>query len=50
MILCMVTGLLIIFGVKNQIIRVVSRISMTASSVMFIIIMIVTANIHVKYA
>ena len=48
--LCMVTGLLIIFGVKNQIIRVVSRISMIASSVMFIIIMIVTANIHVKYA
>ena len=50
MIISVVTGFLVIFGVKKRIIRVIQRISMIASAVMFIMIMIVTAKIHVKYA
>lgn len=49
-VICVGTSLLIMFGVKNHIIRIIQRISLITSTVMFITIMSVAANIHPKYA
>ena len=45
-----VTGILVLIGVKNNIVRIIQIVSSIASLIMFIIIMIVTGNTHVKYA
>ena len=45
-----VTGALSIFGVRTAVIRKVQLLSAIASTVLFIIIMIVTANSHARYA
>ncbi|MBR2578462.1 MAG: hypothetical protein IKE38_05965 [Erysipelotrichaceae bacterium] len=45
-----VTAILMMLGVKGGIVRNVWLISTIASAVMFIIILIVTANSHAKYA
>ena len=42
-------SILTLFGVKNEIIKKVQLISTVASVIMFVIIMVVTANINVKY-
>ncbi len=44
-----VTAILMMLGVKGGTIRNIWLISTIASAVMFIIILIVTANIHAKY-
>lgn len=44
------TGLLILFGVKKGIVKKVWIVSTAASTVMFIILMIVTGNTHAQYA
>ena len=49
-VICVVTSLLVIFGVKNAIIKKVQLIAFIASVAMFVIIMVVTSNIHAKYA
>ena len=45
-----VTSGLVLFGVKNRTVKTVQLISTVASTLMFILIMIVTANTHAKYA
>ncbi len=45
-----VTSILVLFGLKSRAIRIVQLVSTAASTVMFIIIMIVTGNSHVNYA
>ena len=44
-----ITSILLLFGVKNSIIRITQIVSTVASTVMFIVIMIVSGNIHLKY-
>ena len=48
--ICILAGLLSLFGVKHKVLRTVQIVSIIASTVMFIIIMIVTNNIHAHYA
>ena len=45
-----IAGILSIFGVRTAVIRKVQLLSAIASTVMFIIIMIVTANSNARYA
>ena len=45
-----ITSVLIIFGVKSSTVKTVRMVSTIASAVMFVIIMIVTSNIHATYA
>ena len=47
---CILASVLILLGVKHKVIRTVQIASIIASTVMFIIIMIVTNNIHAHYA
>ncbi|MBQ1341869.1 MAG: hypothetical protein IIY33_05230 [Erysipelotrichaceae bacterium] len=49
-VICIITSLLIIFGVKNMVIRKIQLISMIASTVMFAVIMFVSGNTFVNYA
>ena len=44
------SGILVLIGVKNDIVRRVQIISLIAATLMFVIIMIVSANIHAEYA
>ncbi|MBR0138632.1 MAG: hypothetical protein IJM15_09500 [Erysipelotrichaceae bacterium] len=44
-----ITSLLTVLGIKSNIIKAVQLISLIASTVMFVIILIVTNNIHAKY-
>ena len=48
-VISIVTALLVLFGVKNSIIKVVRTGSFIASAIMFVIIMIVTSNTHSHY-
>ncbi|MBR0461835.1 MAG: hypothetical protein IJJ00_03860 [Erysipelotrichaceae bacterium] len=48
-VISIVSALLLLFSVKNSTIKTVSLISTAASTVMFIIIMIFSAGIHVHY-
>lgn len=48
--LSVITAILTLLGVRKSIIQTVHLVSTAAAAVIFIIIMIVTANIHVKYA
>ena len=45
-----ITSVLLLFGVRSSIIKTIQLISTIGSTVMFIIIMIVTANSHAHYA
>jgi len=43
------TSVLLLFGVRSSIIKTIQLVSMIGSTVIFVIIMIVTANSHVHY-
>ena len=43
------TCVLLMFGVRSSIIKTIQLVSMIGSTVIFVIIMIVTANSHVHY-
>ena len=43
------TSVLLLFGVRSSIIKTIQLVSMIGSTVVFVIIMIVTANSHVHY-
>ena len=43
------TSVLLLFGVRSSIIKMIQLVSMIGSTVIFVIIMIVTANSHVHY-
>lgn len=44
-----VTGILLLCGVKNNVVRIVQLVSSAASIVMFIVIMVVSKGIHPHY-
>ena len=43
------TSVLFLFGVRSSIIKIIQLVSTIGSTIMFIIIMIVTSNLHAKY-
>ena len=45
-----ITSVLVLLGVKNNLLRTVQFVSLAASTVMFFIIMFITINSHAKYA
>ena len=45
-----ITSVLLLFGVRNSIIRTVQLVSAIGSTIVFIIIMIVTSISHAKYS
>ncbi len=45
-----ITSVLVLFGVKSRIVKTVRLASTAASALLFIVIMIVTANSHARYA
>ena len=45
-----VTSVLVLFGVRSDVVRIIRLVSLIASAVMFIVIMVVTSNTHAKYA
>lgn len=49
MVISCITGILLICGVKNNIVRIVQLVSSAASIVMFITIMVISKGIHPKY-
>ena len=44
------TGLLLMFGVRSAVIRKIRLIAAIGSTIIFIVIMFVTSNTHVKYS
>lgn len=45
-----ITNILPVLGIRNKMVRNIQIISTIASAILFIIIMIVTSNTHVKYS
>ena len=45
-----ITSVLFLFGVRSRMIRTIQLVSIIGSTIVFFIIMIVTANSHAKYA
>ena len=45
-----ITSVLFLFGVRSRMIRTIQLVSIIGSTIVFIIIIIVTANSHAKYA
>ena len=45
-----IAGILVLLGVRKDIVKKVHLVSTIAAAVMFIIILIVTSNVHAKYA
>ena len=45
-----IAGVLLLLGVRKSIIKTIQLVGTIGSTVMFVIIMIVTANSHAKYA
>ena len=45
-----VTSALVLFGVRSDVVRIIRLVSLIASAVMFVVIMVVTSNTHAKYA
>ena len=45
-----ITSVLVLFGVKNNAVKLIRNISSAASLIVFIIIIIVAGNTHAKYA
>lgn len=44
-----ITSVLFLFGVRSSIIKIIQLVSTIGSTIIFIIIMIVTSNLHAKY-
>ena len=44
-----ITSVLFLFGVRSSIIKIIQLVSTIGSTIMFIIIMIITSNLHAKY-
>ncbi len=44
-----ITSVLFLFGVRSSIIKIIQLVSTIGSTIVFIIIMIVTSNLHAKY-
>ena len=44
-----ITSVLFLFGVRNNIIKIIQLVSTIGSTIVFIIIMIVTSDLHAKY-
>ena len=44
-----ISSLLVIFGVKHKIVKIVQIVSIIASAVVFTVIMIMSSRIHLKY-
>jgi len=49
-IVSIITSILLLFGVSNNIVKKIQLITTIGSTVVFIIIMFVTANVNVKYS
>lgn len=49
-IVSIITSILLLFGIRKRIIRMIQLVSVIGSTIVFIIIMIVTSNSHVNYA
>lgn len=49
MVVSVITSLLLLFGVKNNIVKIVQIVSTIASTAVFIIILVIAGNIHLKY-
>ena len=47
---CIISSVLFLFGIRSKIVRMIQLVSLIGSTVVFIIIMIVTSNLHAKYA
>lgn len=45
-----ITGILTLFGVRTRVVRTVRQISTIASTVMFVVILIITGSTHPNYA
>ena len=45
-----ITGILTLFGVRTRVVRPVQQISTIASTVMFVVILIITGSTHPNYA
>ena len=45
-----ITSVLFLFGVRSRVIRTIQLVSVIGSTSVFIIIMIVTSDLHAKYA
>ncbi len=45
-----ITSVLFLFGVRSRVIRTIQLVSIIGSTAVFIIIMIVTSDLHAKYA
>ena len=45
-----ITSILVLCGVKNNVIKIVQIASSAASLVMFVVIMIISGGVHAKYA
>ncbi len=43
------TGILLLFGVKNSTVKTVRLISTVVSTVLFIAVLVIAGNIHLKY-
>ncbi len=46
---CVITGVLFLFGVRSSIVRRIQLVSAIGSTVVFVIIMIATSNSHANY-
>ena len=44
-----VTSVLLLFGLKNSIVRIIQIVSTIASTIVFIIIMVIAGNVRLKY-
>ena len=44
-----ITSVLFLFGVRKSIVKIIYLVSTIGSTIVFIIIMIVTSNLHAKY-
>jgi len=49
-VICTVTSLLMMFGVKVKVVRTIQLISLIVSAIVFVAILIITSNSHAKYA
>ena len=47
---CIISSVLFLFGVRSKIVRTIQLVSVIGSTIVFIIIMIVSANSHASYA
>lgn len=48
--ICIISSILVMCGVKNKVVKIFQIVSLIASVIMFVAIMILTDNMHAKYA